>query len=164
MFSGQERGPARDSLEQYSSYLQHDRVGQPLLDDQSQPLPIGYTRYCRQIEQQQNIGLPHQFYIHDEERMSSKEPLGFMPTSVMKHNFKQTRTVSYLLLCVRACMLECMHMCVLSLCACLHMYLCTCMGEISNVFTVQVPEMNEPLTRLEQGVHVYYLWLHIIKS
>ena len=58
----------------------------------------------------------------------------------------------------------CLHMCVLSLCACLHMYLCTCMGEISNVFTVQVPEMNKPSTRLEQGVDVYYLWLYIIKS
>ena len=42
------------------------------------------------------------------------------------------------------------------------MYLCTCMGEISNVFTVQVPEMNKPSTRLEQGVHVYYLWLYIM--
>ena len=73
MFSGQERGPEYDSLEQYSFNLQHDRVGQPQLDDQSQPLPIGYNRYCRQMEQQQNIGLPHQFYIHDEERMSSKE-------------------------------------------------------------------------------------------
>lgn len=73
MFSGQERGPARDSLEQYSFSLQHDRVGQPQLDDQSQPLPIGYNRYSRQMEQQQNIGLPHQFYMHDEERMSSKE-------------------------------------------------------------------------------------------
>ena len=42
------------------------------------------------------------------------------------------------------------------------MCLCACMGEISNVLTVQVPEMNKPLTRLEQGVHVYYLWLHIM--
>ena len=25
------------------------------------------------MEQQQNIGLPHQFYMYDEERMSSKE-------------------------------------------------------------------------------------------
>ena len=73
MFSGQERGPARDSLEQYSFNLQHDRVDQPQLDDQSQPLPIGYNRYYRQMGQQQNISLPHQFYIHDEERMSSKE-------------------------------------------------------------------------------------------
>ena len=38
------------------------------------------------------------------------------------------------------------------------------MGEISNVLTVQVPEMNKPSTRLEQGVHVYYLWLYIIMN
>ena len=69
MFSSQERG-ARDSLEQYSFSLQHD---QQQLDEQSQPLPIGYNRYTRQMEQQQNITLPHQFYMHDEERMSSKE-------------------------------------------------------------------------------------------
>ena len=30
------------------------------------------------------------------------------------------------------------------------------------LFTVQVPEINKPSTRLEQGVHVYYLWLHIM--
>ena len=92
----------------------------------------------------------------------ANQPLGFMPTSVMKHNFKQTRTVSCWLLYVCLCMHACMHMCVLSLCACLHMYLCTCMGEIINVFTVQVPEMNKPSTRLEQGMRVYYLWLYII--
>ena len=75
LFSGQERGAARDSLEQYSFSLQHDRVGQAQLDDQTQPLPIGYNRYSRQVEQQQqqSIGLPHQFYLHDEERMSSRE-------------------------------------------------------------------------------------------
>ena len=74
LFSGQERGVARDSLEQYSFSLQHNYFGQAQLDDQTQPLPIGYNRYSRQVEQQQqqNICLPHQFYVHDEERMSSK--------------------------------------------------------------------------------------------
>ena len=68
LFSGHARGP-RDSLEQYSFSLQHD---QQQLDEQPQPLPIGYNRYTRQMEQQQNIALPHQFCMHNEERMSSR--------------------------------------------------------------------------------------------
>ena len=44
----------------------------------------------------------------------ANQPLGFMPTSVMKHSFKQTRTVSGYYVCVHA------RACV-NVCICVHL-------------------------------------------
>ena len=44
----------------------------------------------------------------------------------------------------------------------MHMYKNVWVIIVTYAFTVQVSEMNKPLTRLEQGVHVYYLWLYIM--
>ena len=67
--------------------------------------------------------------------------------------------------CVRLCV--CAFVCVYVCVCCMHsfceyVFMCICMCVVSVLFTLQVPEMNKPSTRLEQGVHVYSLWLHIM--
>ena len=69
LFSIKRRGPALDLLPYTFS---HDHFYQPQLDYQSQLLPTEFNRYCRQMWQQQNISLLHEFYMHDEEKMSMK--------------------------------------------------------------------------------------------
>ena len=60
----------------------------------------------------------------------ANQPLGFMPTSVMKHNLKQTRTVSSLYVC-------CVY-CVCCVCVLVRVHACTCMRMCVHVFLLCV--------------------------
>ena len=61
----------------------------------------------------------------------ANQPLGFMPTSVMKHNFKQTRTVS-------SCLYVCCVYCVCCVCVLVRVRACTCMRMCVHVFLLCV--------------------------